>query len=216
MGHFDYQETKLHIVKDIRDALKDKGYDVENPIRIPEDDSESTAVSINAYDDTQGINYSFCLRITELRTYGDDTLTVIGYHNESGAGCRFDDWELGIDSLSAILDFVEELPEISTKETSGKVKTKLSETSVWTVLWRTFNDGETITNIKVCGTLAAAKSEMEGIIEEIRSAGHFAEDSLKNGWITERSEDSFEIRDTCDDYWEEVKIEKHTLIVESE
>lgn len=106
---FNYRETKQVILADIFNTLKDKGYNVDEPIRIPEEMS-STAVSINAREKYLDIEYNFSMIIKEIQS-SLDSLWIIGNNYESDEDCDYNDEELNIGSLSDVLDFVEDMPD---------------------------------------------------------------------------------------------------------
>lgn len=106
---FNYRETKQVILADIFNTLKGKGYNVDEPIRIP-DEMEDEHISVRVYESALDVEYFLYMAIAEIQT-SLDRLEIIGFSHDSDADCDFNDEELDIDSLSSILDFVEDMPE---------------------------------------------------------------------------------------------------------
>lgn len=106
---FNYRETKQVILADIFNTLKDKGYNVDDPIRIP-DEMEDDYISVRAHEDTLDVEYFQYMAITEIQS-SVDALEIIGFSHDSDVDLDFVGAELDIDSLSSILDFVEDMPE---------------------------------------------------------------------------------------------------------
>lgn len=106
---FNYRETKQLILADIFNTLKGKGYNVDEPIRIP-DEMEDEHISVRVYESALDVEYFLYMAIAEIQT-SLDRLEIIGFSHDSDADCDFNDEELDIDSLSSILDFVEDMPE---------------------------------------------------------------------------------------------------------
>lgn len=109
MRQFSYQETKQTIVLDIFNTLKDKGYNVKNPIRIPEE-MKDFLVTLYVYDKTLDLDYCIYLTVLEIQS-SENSLVIIGTNSESNEECYYDDSELGIDSIANILDFAEDMPD---------------------------------------------------------------------------------------------------------
>ena len=106
---FDYNETKQVILADIFNALKDKGYNVDEPIRIPVE-MEGISVGIRAFEKYLDIDYILDMTVTEIQS-SIDALEIIGFSHDSDEDCDFLGAELDIDSLSHILYYVEDMPE---------------------------------------------------------------------------------------------------------
>lgn len=106
---FNYREAKQVILADIFNTLKGKGYNVGEPIRIP-DEMEDEHISVRVYESALDVEYFLYMAIAEIQT-SLDRLEIIGFSHDSDADCDFNDEELDIDSLSSILDFVEDMPE---------------------------------------------------------------------------------------------------------
>lgn len=106
---FDYRETKQVILADIFNTLKDKGYNVDEPIRIP-DEMEEESVGIRAFEKYLNVDYILNMAVTEIQS-SIDSLEIIGFSHDSDEDCDFLGAELDIDSLSNILDYVEDMPE---------------------------------------------------------------------------------------------------------
>lgn len=109
MRQFNYQETKQTIVLDIFNTLKDKGYNMNNPIRIPEE-MEGYTIDVHAYDKILDLDCFVCLTALEIQS-SENTLVIIGKVAESEEECYYDDSELDIDSLNGVFIFVEDMPD---------------------------------------------------------------------------------------------------------
>ena len=106
---FDYNEAKQVILADIFNTLKDKGYNVDEPIRIPVE-MEDISVGIRAFEKYLDIDYILDMTVTEIQS-SIDALEIIGFSHDSDEDCDFLGDELDIDSLSNILYYVEDMPE---------------------------------------------------------------------------------------------------------
>src|SRR5574344_1036006 len=106
---FDYNETKQVILADIFNTLKDKGYNVDEPIRIPVE-MEGISVGIRAFEKYLDIDYILDMTVTEIQS-SIDAVENIGVSHDSDEDCDFLGAELDIDSLSHILYYVEDMPE---------------------------------------------------------------------------------------------------------
>ena len=106
---FDYNEAKQVILADIFNTLKDKGYNVDEPIRIPVE-MEGISVGIRAFEKYLDIDYILDMTVTEIQS-SIDALEIIGFSHDSDEDCDFLGAELDIDSLSRLLYYVEDMPE---------------------------------------------------------------------------------------------------------
>lgn len=106
---FNYRETKQVILADIFNTFKDKGYNVDEPIRIP-DEMEGESVNVRAFEKYLNIDYIVNMTVTSIET-SIDSLLIIGFSHDSDAGYDFSDDELDINSLTNVLDYVEDMPE---------------------------------------------------------------------------------------------------------
>lgn len=106
---FNYREAKQVILADIFNTLKEKGYNTNEPIQIP-DEMEDEFVGIRAFEKYLGVDYILNMAVTEIQS-SIDALEIIGFSHDSDEDCDFLGAELGIDSLSSILDYVEDMPE---------------------------------------------------------------------------------------------------------
>ena len=106
---FNYRDTKQVILADIFNTLKDKGYNVDEPIRIP-DEMEGESVNVRAFEKFLNVDYILDMTVASIET-STDSLLIIGFSHDSDADCYFNDDELGIDSLTNVLDYVEDMPE---------------------------------------------------------------------------------------------------------
>ena len=106
---FNYRETTQVILADIFNTLKDKGYNTNEPIRIP-DEMEDISVGVRAFDKYLDVDYILNMVVTEIQS-SIDALEIIGFSHDSDEDCDFLGDELDIDSLSNILYYVEDMPE---------------------------------------------------------------------------------------------------------
>lgn len=106
---FNCIKTKQVILADIFNTLKDKGYNVDEPIRIP-DEMEDISVNIHAFEKYLDIDYILDMTVTEIQS-SIDALEIIGFSHDSDEDCDFLGADLDIDSLSHILYYVEDMPE---------------------------------------------------------------------------------------------------------
>lgn len=106
---FNYRETKQVILADIFNTLKDKGYNVDEPIRIP-DEMEDESVGVRAFEKYLDIDYILNMTVTEIQS-SIDALEIIGFSHDSDEDCNFLGTELDIDSLSNILYYVNDMPD---------------------------------------------------------------------------------------------------------
>lgn len=109
MRQFNYNETKQVILADIFNILKDKGYNTNEPIRIPEE-MEGQTITLGIYDKYSDCSFNLSMKVDELNTNERET-EIIGSMADSGEYAEYSTIELGLDSLVNVLDFVEDMPE---------------------------------------------------------------------------------------------------------
>ena len=106
---FNYTETKQAILADIFNILKDKGYNTNEPILIP-NEMEGISIGVRAFDKYLDVDYILNMEVTEIQP-SIDALEIIGFSHDSDEDCDFLGAELDIDSLSNILNYVKDMPE---------------------------------------------------------------------------------------------------------
>ena len=106
---FNYTETKQAILADIFNILKDKGYNTNEPILIP-NEMEGISIGVRAFDKYLDVDYILNMEVTEIQP-SIDALEIIGFSHDSDEDCDFFGAELDIDSLSNILNYVKDMPE---------------------------------------------------------------------------------------------------------
>lgn len=104
---FNYTETKQAILADIFNILKDKGYNTNEPIRIP-DEMEGQAITLSIYGKHSDCPFNFSMKVDELNSIETE---IIGSMADSGEYAEYSTIGLGLDSLVNLLDLVEDMPE---------------------------------------------------------------------------------------------------------
>lgn len=83
---------------------------------------------------------------------------------------------------------------------------------IWLVTQESNVDGEILSNVVPCVSKETAKEIMDKEIQTLMNEGHYTDyKKWPNDFILEQTEDSFYIKDTCDDYYEDIRIEEKQI-----
>lgn len=78
---------------------------------------------------------------------------------------------------------------------------------IWIVQQESNVDGEILINVVPCISEETAKEIMLEEIRTLMNEGHYTDyKDWPNDFILEQTDTSFFIKDTCDDYYEDIKI----------
>ena len=83
---------------------------------------------------------------------------------------------------------------------------------IWLVTQESNVDGEIMLNTVPCISKETAKSIMDNEIRCLMNEGHYVDYKVwPNDFILEQTETSYYIKDTCDDYYEDIRIEEKEI-----
>ena len=87
------------------------------------------------------------------------------------------------------------------------------EKEIWLMTQESKVDGDIFFNVIPCATEEAAKAEMEKEIRILMNESHYiAYTDRPLDFIREETETSYYIEDTCDAYYEYIRIEKKEIV----
>lgn len=158
---FNRIKTKQVILADIFNTLKDKGYNTNEPIRIP-DEMEDISVNIHAFEKYLDVDYILNITIAELESSAE-SLIITGFNHDNDEECNFEDAELDIESLSKVLDFVEDMPETKNTTYHDEAGKTMETKEIFNVVWESVINSERCFYIYSCATLEVAKAKLKSI-----------------------------------------------------
>ena len=83
---------------------------------------------------------------------------------------------------------------------------------IWLVTQESNVDGEIMFNVVPCISEETAKKVMQDEIRTLLNEGHYTSYKEEpNDFFLTQTEDSFYIEDTCDDYYEAIRIEEKQI-----
>lgn len=89
----------------------------------------------------------------------------------------------------------------------------MAKKKVWLLTQESNVDGEIIFNVVPCKSQEKARAVMQEEIRTLLNESHFiAFIDRPDDFILEQTEDTYYIEDTCDDYYEDIRIEEKEIV----
>ena len=83
---------------------------------------------------------------------------------------------------------------------------------IWLVIQESNVNGEILLNVVPCISKETAKEVMDNEIHTLMNEGHYTDyKEWPNDFVVEQTEESYYIKDNCDDYYEDIRIEEKEI-----
>lgn len=83
---------------------------------------------------------------------------------------------------------------------------------IWLVIQESNVDGQILVNVVPCSCEETAKEVLDQEIHTLMNEGHYTDyQEWPDDFIVEKTDCTFFIKDTCDDYYEDIRIEERQI-----